>query len=240
VSAETERLALLEATLVGAAAVQARRRQRRRRRALVLAVVIAPLALAAAGSVARTGVLKGVDHNLSTLRDDRFAAPAGAAAKLAGALGARSRDRQSERRWRVGSQRVVGYTTPSGRFCYSFVALTGGCLAGETLTNAHPLNPTIEHPGGLVRIYGLAADEVIGVTVRAGAVRRRAALGRNAFYFQMNSPGGRQGFTLTLVAQLRDGAFRQMRIPVGEMDTRPSKMLPRLPGVLTPVEDTAA
>jgi hypothetical protein len=239
-SAETERLGQLEATLVGAAGVQAGRRRRRRRRRVVLVAVVAPLVLVAAGSVARTGSVKGVDHDLSALRDDRLAAPAGAAAQLTGALGARSRDRESERSWLVGSQRVVGYTTPSGKFCYSFVALTGGCLSGETLTNAHPLNPTIEHSTGVLRIYGLAADAVTVVTVRARGVRRRAALGRNAFYCQMNSLGGRQGFTLTLVAHLRDGRSRQMRIPVGDMNTRPSKTLPTLPGVLTPVEDTAA
>jgi hypothetical protein len=240
VSAEAERLASLEATLVGAAGVQADRRRRRRRRAVVLAAVVAPVVLVAAGSVARTGVLRGVDHNLSTLRDDRLEAPPGAASKLAGVLGARSRDRDSERSWRVGSQRVIGYTTPSGKFCYSFVALTGGCISGGMLTHAHPLNPTIEHSAALVRIYGLAADDVIGVTVRAHGVRQRAALGRNAFYFQMNSLGARQGFTLTLVAHLRDGGIRRMRIPIAEVDTRPSKTLPALPGVFTPAEDTAA
>jgi hypothetical protein len=239
VSGETERLALLESTLVRAAGVQAGRRRRRRRRGVVLAAVAAPLVLVAAGSVARTGSFRGVDHNLSALRDDRLAAPAGAAARLAGPVGARSRDRESERSWLVGTQRVIGYTTPSGRFCYSFVALTAGCLSRATLTRAHPLNPSLDRMTGRVRIYGLAADDVIGVTVRTNGVTRRAAMGRNAFYLQLNSLGGGRGFTLTVVAHLRDGGIRQMRIPVGEMET-PPKALPALPGALAPVEDTAA
>jgi hypothetical protein len=240
VSGETERLAMLEATLVGAAAAQADRRRRRRRRGVLAAAVVAPLVLLATGSVARNGVFRGVDHNFSTLRDDRLEAPAGTAAKLAGAVGARPRDRESERSWRVGPQRVIGYTTPSGTFCYRFVALAAGCLSREALTNARPLIPTVDHMAGLVRIYGLATNDVIGVTARTHGVTRRAAMGRNAFYFQMNSLGGRRGFTLTLVAHLRDGGTRQMRVLVGDMDRRLPRALPALPGALAPVEDTAA
>ena len=68
----------------------------------MLAVVVAPLVLVAAGSLARTGTLRGVDHNLSTLRDDRLAAPGQPAGTLCGSLGARPRARGNERTWPVG------------------------------------------------------------------------------------------------------------------------------------------
>jgi hypothetical protein len=240
VSGESERLAMLEAALVGAAAAGATRRRRRRRRGVILAAVVAPLVLVAAGSVARTGAVRGVDHNLSALRDDRLAAPASATAKVTGATGSRPRDRESERSWHVGPQRVVGYTTASGRFCYLFVALAGGCLSRAGLTHARPLNPTVDHMAGLLRVYGLATDEVIGVTIRTHGVTRRAAMGRNAFYFQLNSPQGRRGLTLTLMAHFRDGGLRLVRVPVGEMDNRLPRALPALPGASALVEATAA
>jgi hypothetical protein len=240
VSGETDRLAMLEATLVGAAAVQAGRRRRRRRRRVILAAVVAPLVLVAAGSVARTGTFRGVDHNLSVLRDDRLASPDGSAARIAGSVGARPRDRESERSWRVGTQRVIGYTTPSGTFCYRFVTLGAGCLSRATLTHAQPLNPTVDHLNGRIRIYGFATDDVTGVSVQAPGLTRRAAMGRNAFYLQMNSLGGGRGFTLTLRAHLRDGGIRRMRVWVAAMDTPLPQALPPLPGALTPVEDTAA
>ncbi len=239
-SSEAQRLALLEATLVGAAAAQAGRRRRRRRRSVILAAVVAPLVLVAAGSVARTGTVRGVDHNLSALRDDRLTAPGTPAGTLMRAIGARPRDRESERSWRVGTQRVIGYTTPSGMFCFRFVALTGGCLSRDTLTDARPLGATVDHLNRHVRVYGLATDDVVGVTVRAQSVTRRAAMGRNAFYLQFDSPDGGRGFTLTLIAHLRDGGIRRMHIPIAETDIRPPKALPALPGALTPIEDTAA
>jgi hypothetical protein len=136
---------------------------------------------------------------------------------------------------------VIGYTTPSGTFCFRFVALTGGCLSRDTLTDARPLAPTVDHLDSRVRIYGLATDDVVGVTVRTAWVTRRAAMGRNAFYVQMNSPEARGGFTLTLVAHLRGGKSREMRILVSDTESsRPKQALPALPGALSPVEDTAA
>jgi hypothetical protein len=240
VSGEAERLATLETALMGAAATQASRRRRRRRRGVVLAAVVAPLVLAAAGSVAGMGVLRGVDHNLSTLRDDRLSAPPRAVAGIEASLGARSRDGESTREWYVGPQRVVGYTTPAGRFCYTFVARAGGCLSRAALTPGRPLNLNVDSHVSPIRLYGLASDDVIAVTVVDRGVTRSAALAHNAFYFQFAAAGGRRGFALTIVAHMRGGATRRMRVPIGEPAAKPSKTLPALPGALPPVETTAA
>jgi hypothetical protein len=240
VSSEAEGLARLEAALAGAASVQAGRLRRRRRRGAVLAVVVAPLVLLAAGSLARTGTLSGVDHNLSTLRDDRLAAPAGAAGTLSGSLGVRSRTREDVRTWTVANRRVVGFVSRGGTFCYSFTGLSGGCLTKTALTPARPLNPATDRLVHGFRVYGLAADDVIGVTVRAHGVTRRATISHNTFYLQVDSPAIARGFTLTLLAHLRDGKTRRMSIPVADSDNPTRKTLPALPGALAPVEDTAA
>jgi hypothetical protein len=240
VSLELERLARLETTLVGAAATQATRRRRRRRRSVVLAVVVAPLVLVAAGSVARVGTLRGVDHNLSVLRDDRVAAPPGAVDKLSGSLGARSSDGESERSWLVGRQRVEAYRTRSGRFCFGFSGTAGGCFTKTGLTSGRPLDPTADRVARGFRVYGVAADEVTSVTLAVRGVTHRVALSRNAFYLQVDSPVGPQRFTLTLLAHLRDGETTQMRIPVADSRTPTMTIHPALPDALSSVEDTAA
>jgi hypothetical protein len=238
-SSEAERLARLEAALVGAASARLRRR-RRRRRAIVVGSVAAPLVLLAGGSLARTGALHGVDHDLSTLRDDRLAAPAAAAATISSALGARSRGRGGERSWTVANRRVVGFTSSSGGFCYSFTGLSGGCLAVSGLTPSRPLNPASDRLANGFRVYGLAADDVIGVTVRVHGQTRRATISHNSFYLQVASSAVARRFTLTLLAHLRDGKTRRMSIPVADGGTPTRKTLPALPGALAPVEDTAA
>jgi hypothetical protein len=135
---------------------------------------------------------------------------------------------------------VTGYVTASGRHCYAFAELPGGCLSAARLTSARPLNPSVEGGSGPFRIYGIAADDVVAVSVRARGVSGRAAMGGNAFYFQMHSPGAHRRFTLTLVAHLRDGTSKQMHIAIGMTATSTRKILPALPGASTPVEDTAA
>ncbi len=231
------RLAALERTLVGAAAEQAGRLRRRRRRAVALAALAAPLALAAAGSVAATGFFAGVDRHLSSLRDERLETPPGVIAGMQGAAGARPRDAASGRTWLVAGQRVVGYTTRSGGFCFRFVELAGGCLARDTLSPARPLDVMTDNGPGEFRVYGLAADEVTAITLHARGVTRRVAMGRNAFFLDEPALGTRRSFDATLVVRLRDGTARTVPIRIG--GPSPAKRLPVLPGSL-PVANTAA
>lgn len=237
---EVSRLAKLERTLVGAAGREAQRRRTRRRRVILLCAVAAPLALAAIASIAATrGYLGGVDQQFGALRDDRLIPRLGPSAQLTGELGARPRDRSSQRAWIVSGQRVVGYTTPGGSFCYVFGSLTGGCLQPGQLTSATPVSPTVEYGPRTFRIYGLAMDGVTSISLRARGATWRGNLVRNAFYLQANALGGTGILTGTLIVRLHGGAI--VRVPVrARGGLRPARaFLPILPGVL-PAGDTAA
>jgi hypothetical protein len=238
VSADDDRLAALERALVGAAAVQALRLRRRRRRVVVLGAATAPLVLAAAGSVAATGLFSaGVDRHLAPLRDDRLRVRPAAVASVQSSAGEQPRDAAGNRAWTVAGRRVVGFTSRSGHFCFEFVGFTGGCVAPGQLTPEHPVAVSSDNQPGEFRVYGLAADEVTSLTLRARGVTRRVPLGRNAFFLDAPALGTRHGFSGTLVARLRDGTTRTVPISVGGFI--PAERLPALPGSL-PVENAAA
>jgi hypothetical protein len=234
-----DRLAALEGTLVAAAEEQAGRHRRRHRRAVVLMVIAAPLVLAAAGSVAATGLFfRGVDQNLSALRDERLLAPTAQAAKITSAVGARPRDRRSERSWRVGGRRVVGYTTPAGSFCFMFSGLGGGCLQAHVLGTATPVDATTVNGVGVLDVFGLATDSVTSIGVRVHGVTHRAAISHNAFLFE-SALGGKDTLALTLIVKFRDGTTRQVPMRADGATLPRFHPQPRLPGALAPVGDTA-
>lgn len=237
---ETSRLAALERTLVGAAAQLAQRRKQRRRRTLVLAALAAPLVLAAAASVAATGTFfGGVDLQLATLRDDRLAARPGEVTTLTRAVDALPRDRASERAWLVAGHRVMGYTAANGSFCYQFRGLTGGCLQPGVLTSDYPLDASLDYGPQTFRVYGIATDDVVAVSLRAQGVTLRATVKRNAFFLEKTSFGGTRGFSATLIAGMRDGTTRRLPLRVGGIDRSAWKPAPRFPG-LVPGAHTAA
>lgn len=238
-SVEEQRLAALGRTLVRAAAEQAGRRRRRRRRTVVLAAVAAPLVLAAAGSMAAAGYLTSVDDHLSTLRDERLEVPAGAVAPMASAAGARPRSGMSGRSWLVAGRRVIGYETPGGLFCFRFVGYTGGCIAKGALSPDQPLDAMVDNGPGQFRVYGLAADGVVAVSVRVHGVTRRAAVARNAFFLAAPAFGNRRGFVATLIVRSRHGTTRTLPLRVGGFASSTIKRLPELPGS-RPGANTAA
>jgi hypothetical protein len=236
----SDRLAALEGTLVAAAEAQAARHRRRRRRAVVLMVIAAPLVLAAAGSLAATGLFfQGVDQNLSALRDERLLAPTAQAAKITSALGARPRDRQSERSWRIGDRRVVGYTTRAGSFCFIFSGLGGGCLQAHVLGTATPVDTTVVYGVGVLDVFGLATDTVTSVGVRVHGVTHDAAMSHNAFLFESDSLGGKDSLALTLIVKFRDGTTRRVPMRADGATLPRFHPQPRLPGALAPIGDTA-
>jgi hypothetical protein len=240
VSAEEQRrLAALERTLVAAAERQALRRRQRRRQAVVLAAVAAPLALAAAGSVAATGFFASTDRHLSVLRDERLQARAPDAGALAGAAGKRPRDQAGRRTWLVGGHRVNGFTARDGSFCFRFAGGTGGCLSTAGLSRESPVDVSSDNAPGTLRVYGLAMDGVTAISLHARGVTRRAAISRNAFYLEANSLGNGNGFAGTLIVHFRNGATRLIPLRIGGYARRTPRVVPRLPG-LVPVGDTAA
>jgi hypothetical protein len=118
--------------------------------------------------------------------------------------------------------------------------LGGGCLAVAAPTPSRPLDPATDRLAHGVRVYGLAADDVIGVTVRAHGPTRRATISHDTFSLQVVSSAVTRRFTLTLLGHLRDGKTRRMSIPVADGGHPTRETLPVLPGALAPVEDTAA
>jgi hypothetical protein len=235
-----DRLATLERTLVGAAARLAQRRKRRRRRALLLVALAVPLALAAAASVAATGTFfGGMDLQLATLRDERLAARPAEFTKLSRAVRALPRDRASERAWLVAGHRVVGYTAANGSFCYRFGELTAGCLHPGVLTSDNPLAATTDYGPATFRVYGIAADDVAGVSLQGRGMTVHAIVTRNAFFLERKSFGGTRGLSATLIARMRDGTTRHVPLRIGAIEHSGWKSSPRLPGGI-PGANTAA
>ena len=198
----------------------ARARARRYRRAgrpapapaaaarVILASLTLPLALAAAGSVAATGFFDRGDRHLASLRDDRLEVRPAAVAGLESAVGTRLRDAGGGPSWRIAGRRVEGFATSSGRCCFRFVGLTGGCLAAGALSPAHPLDVMLDDGPGEFRVYGLAADEVVAVS--AARARHDPSRGARAQRVlpRRSQLGSRHRFGGTLVARLRDGSER--------------------------------
>ena len=174
-TSETGRLAALERTLVGPRPQQAERRRGRARRAVILAAVAAPLILVAAGSVAATGVLGGIDPRLAACAQSASAlAPGQSPSPRAGS----SRDIASASR------------TPGGSFCFRFGRTHGRVSRNPALT-PDAGRPATDNGPATFRVYGLAVDGVTAISVRARGVTRRAVMGRNAFYLEEDSLGGR-------------------------------------------------
>jgi hypothetical protein len=236
---ETAQLAALERTLVGAAARQAVRRRYRRRLIVGLAVA-APLLLAVAGSVASTHGLfgRGVDQQFSALRDDRLITLAPPSDDLSDALGALPRDRASRRSWVISGQRITGYTTPRGRFCFLFGPLTGGCVQPGELSPPTPVSYSMDFGPTTFRIYGLAYDGVTGISLRARGLTRPVHVVRNALYLSERSFAGGPEFNGTLIVHLRGGAVTRMRVHIAGGHRPTGKVLPLLPGVM-PAGNTA-
>jgi len=237
---EFDGLAALEVALVGAAAAQAQRRRRRRTRLVVLAAVAAPLTLAAAGSIASTGFFRGVDRNLAMLRDERLRPASQATVGIATAMGARPRDEQSERVFRVGGHKVVAYTTAGGQFCYAFAKSTGGCMPPTSLSDARPVGWTVDHGARVFRFYGIAIDDVTSITVRIRGVTHSVTLGHNAFFFASKALGNTDAFTFTMILGFRDGTTREQTVSVSEAKTTRLHVTRKLPGVLTSAKDAVA
>lgn len=236
---EAGRLAALEQTLLGAAARESQRRRLRRRRTVAVLAVAAPLTLAA-GSVAAThGFLSAVEGQFATLRDDRLIPHTAPSARLSNALGTAPRDWESRRAWLVAGQRVSGYITPHGTFCYRFGALTGGCVAADELTPSNPISYSYDYGPKTFRVYGLAIDGVMEVSLQARGVTRRVELARNAIYLADDSLGGTGRFSGALIVRMRSGAT--VRLPIrASGGLRPTgTILPILPGLI-PARDTAA
>jgi hypothetical protein len=118
--------------------------------------------------------------------------------------------------------------------------LGGGCLAVAAPTPSRPLDPATDRLAHGVRVPGLAADDVLGVTVRVHGLTRRATISHHSFSLQVAASEVERRFTLTLLAHLRDGETRRMSIPVADGGHPTRETLPALPGALAPVEDTAA
>lgn len=116
----------------------------------------------------------------------------------------------------------------------------GGCLAVAAPTACRPLDPASDGLAHGVRVYGLADDDAVGVTVQVHGLTRRATISHDTFSLQVASSAVTRRFTLTLLAHLRDGKIRRMSIPVADGGHPTSETLPALPGALAPVEDTAA
>ena len=236
-----ERLAMLEATLVGAAAARPpppattapQRHPGRRGRA-------ARAPRRRVGGQDRGLPWRGSQSLGATGRPPRSPGLRQRKAR-ASAAGAGPRDRESERSWQVGTQRVIGYTTPSGRFCFRFVALTGGCLSRDTLTAARPLGPH-RRSSRRRRAHLWARDgrcgrrhcaDILGDTTRSNGPQRLLCTdeftrrpGRIYAYPRRTSP--RWG----IQADARPGTETESSLP--------NNALPVLPGALSPVEDTAA
>jgi hypothetical protein len=133
-----------------------------------------------------------------------------AEAKLIYATGAAARDpAAAPQTWAVGDRTVLGYTASGGRFCFEFRTLGGGCLAPGVLTDAQPIDLTIDYGPGVFHVYGLVLDGVTAVAVTVGGSARPAAFAHNAFSFSDHELGGTDGIAGEVVATMRDGTTRE-------------------------------
>jgi hypothetical protein len=103
----------------------------------------------------------------------------------------------------------------------------------------NPISYTVDYGPQTFRVYGLAIDDVLAVSLRVRGVTRSVRLVSNAIYFADDSLGGTRRFRGTLIVHLRGGATE--RLPIRSRGgLRPTKkFLPIFPG-LVPAGDTAA
>ena len=142
-----------------------------------------------------------------------------AAAQLSVAAGVAAGTQAAPQAWTVGGQAVLGYTAGDGRFCFEFRRLTGGCLAAGTLTDAQPLDITLDHGPTTFHLYGIALDGVTGVTVHVGATTREADFAHNAFFVSDDALGATTATTAEVVATMSDGTKRTQNFPISSLES---------------------
>jgi hypothetical protein len=97
-----------------------------------------------------------------------------AAARLAYATGVEATDpAAAPQTWAVGDSSVLGYSASSGRFCFEFRSLGGGCLEPGVLTNSEPIDLTVDYGPGTLHVYGLVLDGVTAVSTASRAMWSR-------------------------------------------------------------------
>jgi hypothetical protein len=141
-----------------------------------------------------------------------------AASRLSQAAGAAAGTRAEPQVWSVGGRTVLGYTSADGRFCFEFRQLTGGCLAAGTLTDAQPLDISMDHGPSTFRVYGIALDGVTGVTLHVGSTTREADFAHNAFSLSDDALGATTEATAELVATMSDGTTRTQTFPISSLE----------------------
>jgi hypothetical protein len=142
-----------------------------------------------------------------------------AAAQLSVAAGVVAGTQAAPQVWTVGEQSVLGYTSGDGRFCFEFRQLTGGCLAAGTLTDAQPLDITLDHGPSTFHVYGIALDGVTGVTVHVGTTTREAQFAHNAFFVSDDALGATTATTTEVVATMSDGTTRTQTFPISSLES---------------------
>jgi hypothetical protein len=142
-----------------------------------------------------------------------------AAAQLSVAAGVAAGTQAAPQVWTVGGQSVLGYTAGDGRFCFEFRQLAGGCLAAGTLTDAHPLDITLDHGPSTFHLYGIALDGVTAVTVHVGTATHEAQFAHNAFFVSDDALGATTASTAEIVATMSDGTTRTQTFPISSLTT---------------------
>jgi hypothetical protein len=140
-----------------------------------------------------------------------------AAAQLSEAAGVAAGTQAAPQVWSVGGRSVLGYTSADGRFCFEFRRLTGGCLAAGTLTDAQPLDITVDHGPSTFRVYGIALDGVAGVTLHVGTTTQEADFAHNAFSVSDDALGPTTDSTGEVVATMDDGTTRTQSFPISSL-----------------------
>jgi hypothetical protein len=120
--------------------------------------------------------------------------------------------------WDVGGRTVLGYTTANGRFCFEFRGLAGGCLGAGVLTDEQPVDVFLDHGPRLFNVYGLAADGVVGVTVRVGDKSQAAAFAHNSFFFSDAGLGSTSETTGEVTVNMSDGTTRTQSFRISSLE----------------------
>jgi hypothetical protein len=141
-----------------------------------------------------------------------------AAAQFSVATGVAAGTKAAPQVWSVGGHSVLGYTSADGRFCFEFRQLTGGCLAAGTLTDAQPLDITIDHGPSTFRVYGIALDGVTGVTLHVGTATREADFAHNSFAVSDDALGATNEAAGEVVATMSDGTTRTQSFPISSLE----------------------